>query len=252
MLVYYDPWMAGVVLPSLIVAGLMAIPYIDFNKEGNGYYTIAQRKFSYITFQIGFLELWITLIVLGTLLRGPNWNFFGPYEHWDAHKVEALENVYLSHFVWNDMLEMRLPGALEAETIQPYLPGFLHFLTPVIHFLSILFVRELPGTLLVLGYFIALPPVLAIWVMPKFYQRMGLIRFMTMAQLLLFMGALPIKMVLRWIFNLKYLIWIPEYFPQLLTHKTLHGLGRNAFMLKLALPASQRSCKPSKTLFDDR
>src|SRR4029078_4022298 len=41
MLVYYDPWMAGVVLPSLIVVGLMAIPYIDFNKQGNGYYTIA-------------------------------------------------------------------------------------------------------------------------------------------------------------------------------------------------------------------
>ena len=40
MLVYYDPWMAGVVLPSLIVVGLMAIPYIDFNKQGNGYYTI--------------------------------------------------------------------------------------------------------------------------------------------------------------------------------------------------------------------
>jgi hypothetical protein len=31
MLVYYDPWMAGVVLPSLIIVGLMAIPYIDFN-----------------------------------------------------------------------------------------------------------------------------------------------------------------------------------------------------------------------------
>ena len=33
MLVYYDPWMAGVVLPSLIIFGLMAIPYIDFNKR---------------------------------------------------------------------------------------------------------------------------------------------------------------------------------------------------------------------------
>ena len=48
MLVYYDPWMAGVVLPSLIIVGLMAIPYIDFNKKGNGYYTINERKFAYI------------------------------------------------------------------------------------------------------------------------------------------------------------------------------------------------------------
>ena len=33
MLVYYDPWLAGVVFPSLILVGLMAIPYIDFNKK---------------------------------------------------------------------------------------------------------------------------------------------------------------------------------------------------------------------------
>src|SRR5438874_13778846 len=87
MLVYFDPWMAGVVLPSLVLVGLMAIPYIDFNKQGNGYYTINQRKFAYIIFQLGFLELWVTLIVLGTLLRGPNCNFFGPYDAWHAHIV---------------------------------------------------------------------------------------------------------------------------------------------------------------------
>ena len=75
MLVYFDPWMAGVVLPSLVVAGLMAIPFLDFNKEGNGYYTIKQRQFAYLIFQFGFLELWVTLIILGTFLRGPNWNF---------------------------------------------------------------------------------------------------------------------------------------------------------------------------------
>ncbi len=36
---YFDPWMAGVVLPSMIIVGLMAIPYIDTNKPGNGYYS---------------------------------------------------------------------------------------------------------------------------------------------------------------------------------------------------------------------
>src|SRR5262249_38960659 len=33
MLVYYDPWLAGVVFPSLIIVGLMAIPYIDVNPK---------------------------------------------------------------------------------------------------------------------------------------------------------------------------------------------------------------------------
>jgi hypothetical protein len=198
MLVYYDPWMAGVVLPSLIVVGLMAIPYIDFNKQGCGYYTINQRKFAYITFQLGFLELWVTLIVLGTLLRGPNWNFFGPYEFWDAHKVEALNNVNLSEYFWQSMLGMSLPKASAGA-------GFLTSLLYIAY-------REFPGILLVLGYFIALPPVLAVTVFRKFYARMGFIRYMVLANLLLFMLSLPIKMVLRWSFNLKYLIAIPEYF----------------------------------------
>jgi len=186
MLVYYDPWMAGVVLPTLIIVGLMAIPYIDFNKKGNGYYTINERKFSYIVFQLGFLELWVTLIILGTFLRGPNWNFFGPFEYWDAHKVEALNNINLSEYFWILWLNQGLPNSI--------------------------LLRELPGIVLVLGYFLLLPPVLAVTVFRNFFVRMGLIRFMTMAMLLLFMLALPIKMVLRWSFNLKYLIYIPEIF----------------------------------------
>jgi hypothetical protein len=198
MLVYYDPWMAGVVLPSLIIVGLMAIPYIDFNKEGNGYYTINQRKFAYLIFQLGFLELWIVLIVLGTFLRGPNWNFFGPYEAWDPHKVEALVNIYLSDVFWRDLLHTSLPKA----------PAGSSTLTE----LGYIIYRELPGILLVLGYFIALPPIMAITFLKKFYQKMGFIRYMVLANLLLFMMALPIKMVLRWSFNLKYLIAIPEYF----------------------------------------
>ena len=52
------------------------------------------------TFLFGFLILWILLVILGTFLRGPNWNFFGPYEFWDIHKLEALVNVNLSEYIW--------------------------------------------------------------------------------------------------------------------------------------------------------
>jgi hypothetical protein len=198
MLVYYDPWMAGIVLPVMVVVGLMAIPYLDFNKAGNGYYTIKERRFSYLVFQFGFLEMWITLIVLGTLLRGPNWNFFGPYEHWDAHKVEALSNINLSEYFWQTLLNKSLPVAAAGSS----------FFTQAAN----ICLRELPGLILVLGYFIALPPLMAVTLFRKFYVRMGFIRFMVMANLLLFMASLPIKMILRWVLNLKYLIYIPEYF----------------------------------------
>src|SRR5205823_5134435 len=100
MLVYFDPWMAGVVLPTMIIVGLVAMPYIDFNQKGNGYYTFAQRKFAVTTFLFGFAVLWCTLIVLGTFMRGPNWNFFGPFENWDPHKVVPLNNVNLSEIFW--------------------------------------------------------------------------------------------------------------------------------------------------------
>jgi hypothetical protein len=46
MLVYFDPWIAGVVMPTLIIVGLMVVPYIDTNPLGNGYYTLRQRRFS--------------------------------------------------------------------------------------------------------------------------------------------------------------------------------------------------------------
>ena len=46
----------------------------------------------------------------------------------------------------------------------------------------------------------------------KFFVKMGFIRYMLMANLLLMMGSLPLKMVARWSVNLKYFISIPEYF----------------------------------------
>jgi hypothetical protein len=201
MLVYFDPWMAGVVLPSLIIVGLMAIPFLDFNKSGNGYYTIRERKFAYLTFQFGFLELWVTLIVLGTFLRGPNWNFFGPYEFWDVHKVEALNNIDLSQIVWIKLFNRALPRAAADA-------GFWQQLGYIV-------LRESPGILATAGYFLLLPPLMAVTFFRRYFLRMGFIRYMVMANLLLFMALLPVKMVLRWTFNLKYIISIPEYFLNL-------------------------------------
>jgi hypothetical protein len=199
MLVYFDPWMAGVVLPSMVVAGLMAIPYIDFNKKGNGYYTIDQRQFAYITFQFGFLVLWVTLIVMGTFLRGPNWNFFGPYEYWDPHKVEALNNVDLSDYIWVNLLRSSRPAAPDGST-------------PFWKFAYIL-VRELPGIIIVIGYFTVIPPLLVVLsgFFQKLFIKMGFIRYMVMTNLLLMMMLLPIKMIGRWTINLKYIIALPEY-----------------------------------------
>jgi hypothetical protein len=186
MLVYYDPWMAGVVLPTMIIVGLIAIPYIDFNPKGSGYYTFDQRKFAVTTFLFGFVVLWVTLIVLGTILRGPNWNFFGPFEEWDPHKVLPLNNVNLSQIFWQKMLGIKVEG--------------MFWLW-----------REMPGIILVVLYMAGLPPLMA-KLMPGMFMKMGFFRFFMLVTLIQFMAALPIKMILRWTINLKYIVFIPEYF----------------------------------------
>ena len=159
MLVYFDPWYAGVVLPSLVIFGLMAIPFLDFNKLGNGYYTIEQRKFSYLVFQFGFLELWVTLIILGTFLRGPNWNFFSPMEHWDPHKVYKLSNVDLSEYFWVKLMGMSLPHA----------PTGSGAGTELLFILK----REFLGIIGLAVYFIALPPLMATTIFRRVFVKMG-------------------------------------------------------------------------------
>jgi hypothetical protein len=86
MLVYFDPWIAGVVMPSLIIVGLMAFPFIDSNPLGIGYYTWRQRKIAVGSFLFGFF-MWIALIVIGTFIRGPSWIWFWPGQTWDHNKV---------------------------------------------------------------------------------------------------------------------------------------------------------------------
>ena len=186
MLVYFDPWLAGVVLPSLIIVGLMAITYIDKNPKGNGYYTFNERKAEVTIFLFGFVVLWSSLIVLGTFLRGPNWNFFGPFEYWDIHKLEALTNVQLSELIWVQALGMALPD----------------------HWLP----REIFGIILTVTYVAVLPVVLAKKGLTKYYEKLGPARYYVTVMLFLSMLSLPVKMLTRWLFNLKYVVSIPEYF----------------------------------------
>jgi len=185
MLVYFDPWMAGVVLPGVVVVGLIAIPYIDTNPKGNGYYTISERPLAMWGFLFGWLVLWMYLIIVGTFLRGPNWTFYGPFEFWDFHKVVAEYNVNLSEFLWIKWLNTAMPKNM--------------------------FIRELLGIVLSLGYMFALPPIMAkMKICKEIIGKIGYIRYYVTIALFLLMMSLPIKMVLRWLFSLKYIVALPE------------------------------------------
>jgi hypothetical protein len=186
MLVYFDPWMAGVVLPGVIVVGLIAIPYMDTNPKGNGYYTFSERKMAVSLFLFGWLVLWLYLIIVGTFLRGPNWTFYGPFEYWDHHKVVAEYNVNLSEFLWIKWLSKAMPHNL--------------------------LVRESLGIVLSFLYMLWLPRLIAKSKFgSKILENIGSIRFYILVVLVLLMTSLPIKMVLRWLFGLKYIVALPEW-----------------------------------------
>ncbi|MBI4459720.1 MAG: cytochrome C [Acidobacteria bacterium] len=109
MLVYFDPWMAGVVLPTLIIVGLMAIPYMDANPLGNGYYTYKQRKFAIWAFLFGFVGLWVLMVIIGTFIRGPGWMWFWPGATWDHNRLifetnRDLDQIFGITSVWGKFI----------------------------------------------------------------------------------------------------------------------------------------------------
>jgi hypothetical protein len=164
LLVYFDPWLAGVVIPTLIVLGLMAIPYIDIYNPVSGQYRLSKRKKACFIFLFGFF-LWFALIGVGTFFRGPSWHFYWPWESWlvEKHAGEALRS---------------LPSFVGAVFLGLYYIGGM--MLPAI-------IRK--GLL----------------------KRFGFIRYMIMAFLLLTMLLVPVKILLRVIFGIKYLLITPYF-----------------------------------------
>ncbi len=78
LLVYFDPWIAGVLLPGQILVGLILIPYVDISPHAQGYFGFKDRKFAVSFFTFGMF-LWFSFILIGQFFRGPSWEFYWPY-----------------------------------------------------------------------------------------------------------------------------------------------------------------------------
>jgi hypothetical protein len=188
MLVYFDPWMAGVVLPTIIIVGLMAIPYIDANPLGAGYYTFKQRKWAILTFCFGFIGLWVLMVIIGTFIRGPGWLWFWPGMTWDHNRLvfEVNRDIYdFAVFSW-------IPGIHSAagKLIFGALVFGLYVAVAGYGFHKLLTLNEFNR---------------------KIYQRMNIFQYITLQALLILMMLLPLKIVLRLVLRLKYM-WVTPWF----------------------------------------
>ena len=209
MLVYFDPWIAGVVMPSVIMVGLMVFPYVDSNPLGNGYYTLKQRRFALLMFGWGFL-MWILLIVIGTFIRGPGWIWFWPGQTWDHNAVVFDKNIDLHDLIATSAIGKALHlGFLASNSFAKFFFGlivvggfyvvgalFFHWLMTV-DFKKIRFRRPFGKNLFPKNEF-----------EQKLLARTSLLQYLTFqffaVSVLL---ALPVKLLLRLTLTIKY-VWV--------------------------------------------
>ncbi len=166
LLVYFDPWIAGVALPTLIIFGLMALPYVDLNPRGIGYYNFRDRKFSVGIFTYG-LGLWFVLIFIGYYMRGPGWELYLPWQKWD-------------HF--------RPTGTAAGLHNLPNWAGI--------------------GLLLAYG---GLGMILPRILFKKFFKQLGPISYLVVIFFVLGMFFVPVKILLRNVFQIKYIVSFPDF-----------------------------------------
>ena len=113
------------------------------------------------------------------MIRWAGWNWFWPWEKWDPHKVEALTGVNLPYLFG----------------IRDYWPAALFGLTCVILFMVV-------GVVLMYAW--------VIWLKGKdFMERWGMPRFMITALLFVTMMSTLVKMLMRHLFNIQYIMQTP-------------------------------------------
>jgi len=198
MLVYFDPWIAGVVMPTLIIIGLMVIPYIDANPLGNGYFTFKQRRFAIVTFLTGFLGLWSLMICIGTFIRGPGWMWFWPTQTWDHNRLifEVNRNLDQIFGIDGTWLAVLLPKQWQGDAA--IIARAVFGIFPV-------------GLYLVAGAYLIHRICMLTEFSRRIYKRMTLLQIVTMQIFLVLMLSLPVKILIRHLFRIKY-VWVTPWF----------------------------------------
>ncbi len=77
LLAHFHPLVAGVLVPTAIIIGLVALPYIDRSV----FIKPEHRRVAVATFTT-FLVIFVILTLIGFAFRGPNWGWVWPWQEW--------------------------------------------------------------------------------------------------------------------------------------------------------------------------
>ncbi len=185
LLVYFDPWIAEWVFPLVYTFGFVAIAFLGESWAVPAGAKPSQRCRIIPWSLVVFEAAWLFLLLVGLFCRGPHWNFFWPWEYWDPHRVDPINNANVSEIVWWSWLGR---STLDMNPL----------------------VREAPGLALV-GCYFALGLVVA-WFLWRRDRSWSWRRWTSLVLLLEMAAFVPLKMLLRWAFNLKYFVSFPEQF----------------------------------------
>lgn len=178
LLVFFDPWIAGVALPVLIMIGLMLIPFLDINPKGRGSYTFSERKFAVTNYSFG-MGLWVVLIIIGVWFRGLDWNWYWFWENGHVHKPVAAGLGDLPVMLSKSLGVSDSAGKAISD-------------------------------LMMLAYF-AIGLIIPAWFFKGFFKSLGVFKYITTMVLFLIMVGIPIKIALRLVFSIKYAIITPWF-----------------------------------------
>jgi len=180
LILYFDIWLSRGVFPVVYTLGFAAIPFL-LKPALDG--PTRACDIVVMILLLGCEATWLFLIFVGVFCRGPNWNFYVPWEPW-VPKVEPYNPCLLSDYFWYHWLNR----------------------SDAMHWS----LRELPGFALIGGYLLS-GFVLAGLLYRSTQRATPYWRWAILVIILQLASIVPIKILLRWLFNIKYVIYLPEY-----------------------------------------
>lgn len=233
LLVYFDPWIAGVLLPGLIIVGLMAIPYVDPSPKGVGVYDWKERPFANSVFMLG-IAMWFILIFIGYFCRGPNFFWYWPWESWLTPKAappltwnlfgpdpkwKLFQTPNLSAFpLWLGIPIMGggflawlvLPKLLDKELSSAKAHGAFFAAMAVLVILLKVALKVPFGQSLWLPFFFYLAFYFGFILPQRYIRTMDWVRYLVTMLFVISICGVLLKMSARLAFNIKYVLTIPS------------------------------------------